>query len=206
MDALGSSASNGSPSAKKGAFSRFRRQRNKNDTKESRSREVDFGANVATADSEVALDGRAGLSEKLRAEIVAMWGERDQLNVEDEALRVLLAQIFAVCRRQDHIFLLNRKLDRMIDIPTQNPTYMIRASPCVLYPQEDEESFIVSPALLEQLGAVGNEISLGDLLAGMDRIANADVGSSEELNVLVRTTTHSAAQRQNQLELQITAT
>ena len=74
----------------------------------------------------------------------------------------------------------------------------------MLYQQEDEESFIVSPALLEQLGAAGNEISLGDLLAGMDRIANegseSDLGSSEELNDLVRTTIHSAAQRRGKSE------
>eukprot|EP01043_Picozoa_sp_COSAG02_P098973 COSAG02_NODE_35096_length_474_cov_0.546667_1_plen_79_part_10 len=52
--------------------------------------------------------------------------------------------------------------------------------------QENEQTFIVTAALLEEIGAVHGQISLDDLLAGMDRmLTNGDV-PDDVLDDLVR--------------------
>ena len=52
--------------------------------------------------------------------------------------------------------------------------------------QEDEKSFVVNSALLEQLGAVGGELSLADLLSGMQRMLSDAAAGEDDLDQLVR--------------------
>ena len=88
-----------------------------------------------------------------------------------------------------------RKSEYAIDLlkPNDSPMYAYYSSNCFHDRlQEDEESFVVNPVMLDQLGAVGGELNLTDLLEGMGRmIANSgvtDIGSddNESLNDLVR--------------------
>ena len=52
--------------------------------------------------------------------------------------------------------------------------------------QEDEKNFVVNSALLEQLGAVGGELSLADLLSGMDQMLSDAPVADDDIDQLVR--------------------
>ena len=54
------------------------------------------GESGGAAESQNEMQKSGGLSEEQRSEIIALWGSRGSLDVDDDALRVLLAQVFSV--------------------------------------------------------------------------------------------------------------
>ncbi len=52
--------------------------------------------------------------------------------------------------------------------------------------QEDEHTFVVTAALLEELGGVQGELSLDDLLVGMDRMLTKVDAPDDVVDDLVR--------------------
>jgi hypothetical protein len=96
-DALGSPTANSDASSpKRGVFSRFRRGGNGKKNGAKTSNEVEFGSSV---DSGTGGKDTGGLSDEQRSEITELWGARGTLDVTDDELRLLLAQIFSVCPR-----------------------------------------------------------------------------------------------------------
>lgn len=154
------------------------------------------GAEAVDSKQEVDLENARGttteLSEEQRGHITALWGERGSLDVNSETLRGLLAQIFAVC---PHTTTICRREKRMaMDFLTLEQNTMLCSSNfsmvIAVLSQEDEGSFIVNSVLLDQLGAVGGELSLSDLLEGMDRMVSqavADADRDDNIGDLVRT-------------------